>query len=116
MPVMVVIQTELSSSAEGGRIGSGVNQDIVDRPAGTAYELSFAASRPAVQAAQHAISRARLRVLYKGGRVDAVRSRDLGVKRAGEETAIVVMGRWHEDQDAGKIGQPNFHRVMVPRC
>jgi len=116
VPMEVVVQPKLGCATVCRGVRPAVNNDIVDRAASATYELCLATSEPTVQAADYAMSRTGLRVLHERRGVDAMRCCDLGVKRAREEPALVLMGCWHEDQDAGKSGQPNFHRAMVPPC
>lgn len=114
MPMLLIIEPKAFSRTERGRIGSNVDNHVVNRPAGTPDELRFASPGSPMETAHDPQPRARLGILNERGGVDAMPGRDICVEGSGEETALVGMRSRHEDQDANKSGRLNLHRAMVP--
>ena len=97
-----VIEPEYLVSAERMRVRPGVDHHVVDGPASTANELCLAPPTAPVQAPQHAQPGPRLRVLHKGGRIDAVLGDNAGIESPGEHASVVPTRSRREQQDAGE--------------
>lgn len=114
---VVVVEQKRLLLAESRRVPPNVDQDVVNSAVRTTNELGFAASAAPVQAADHALNGAGLRVLHErrgGTRRFQIRVEDFRVERPREQAALVPDWLRYESQDAGEVGRLNEHLVMVP--
>jgi hypothetical protein len=114
MPEVLVVQSKRGDLCERRGRRTGIYDHVMDCAARTANQLSFARSRPAVQASDDTFPRTRLRVLNKCGSVNTVLSRGLRVERAREEPTLIPMRCGDKNKNAGDVGTANLHRSMVP--
>jgi hypothetical protein len=113
VPELFIVEPKGLVTAEGGRPRAGVHHHIVDRAPGAAHELGFAPPGPHVEPTQRTEAGAGLRVLDERRRVDAVRSRQGGIKRAREETPMVAMGRGNEHEHVRQRCCPHLHPAIL---
>lgn len=114
VPETLIVEAESFVLSKGWRIRASVYQDIVNGASGAAHQLRLTATRPPMQTADYAESGPGLGVLPERGGVDAVRRRDRGIERSGEESTVVMVRGGDEHPDALERCQPNLHRDIVP--
>ena len=66
-----------------------------------------------MESTEHAPFGPGLRVLHERRTVDPVSGGDRRIEGAGEESAVVVMGRRYEDQDTGEGRCVDLHGVIL---
>jgi hypothetical protein len=97
---VLVVEPRGHPAPEGGRLGPGVHDDVVDRAERAAHQLRLACPAPPVQTAHDSPVRTGLGVLHESFRPKPSSMGDSDVERTGEETTrISVRGRF-EDQNA----------------
>ena len=97
-----------SHSPNVGEPAAQVHDDVEHPAPRDAHELALAGMRLEVDAAQRALTRARMVVLDELGR-DAVVARDIGAERLHEEAALVAVHGRREQDEAVESGLKPLH-------
>src|SRR5262249_25685246 len=95
-------------SPVGGRAAPDVDGYVEHFALDHAYELGLRTAKLQMEAAQRALDRARVVVLYER-RVDAVRAVPIRVIRLEEEAAAVAMNVGLDDEYPGQVGGNHTH-------
>ncbi len=112
-----VVEQKRLLPAERGGVPTDIDQDIVNGAVRASDEFGLPEPGAPVHPADDALDRSRLGILNEPRRQSRRFQKgveDVGVERAGEQTAVVAMGRGRQDENVGKIGVFNAHEGMVP--
>jgi len=108
-----VVEPERPVFTEGGRRQPRIDEHVVHGAVCAADELGLTGPRTTVQAAEHPPAGAGLRVLHERVRIDSRVPCHGDIEGPGEQSAVVVIRGWHEQEQAVERRLVNLHEAIL---